>query len=446
MLVEFHVTNFRSIKETQVFSMVASGDRSLPQNTIESEALGKLRLNRSAVVYGANASGKSNLIAALEFVRDFVRNSTTLRTIRELREGDGETLIPVVPFLLDPATREEASEFELVFIQGGVRYQYGFQVDRRRVRSEWLIAYPYGQPQRWFERTLREDGTYEWSFRSKQFRGEKQRITEVTRADALYLSVGSNFQLEQLADIYTWFTHLSIYHPSDRLRLLRSLTAQRAYRDPSFHQRVRELLAHADVGIVDFKVEELSDEPYIQSYIQSSLFAEDDRRNPRRVRYEVTLAHQGAADEEPTFLPLDAESRGTQQLFEIARRWIDVLERGDVLVVDELDSSMHPLLVRSLVELFHDPQINRHGAQLIFNTHDVTLLDQALFRRDQIWFTEKDREGATHLYPLLEFSPRKEEALAKGYLQGRYGAIPFIEGLGDWLVADAQIDAVAYDE
>ncbi len=434
MLVEFRVTNFRSIKETQIVSMIASSDRSLPDNIIESEALGKLRLNRSAVMYGANASGKSNLIAAIAFVRDFVRNSTSLRGLRETRESDTETYIPIVPFMLDATMRETVSEFELIFIQRNIRYQYGFRADRRRLHSEWLIAYPFGQPQRWFERTLRDDGTYDWEFRSKYFRGEKQRIADVTRADALYLSVGANFKLEQLSDVYEWFMHLSIVRPLDRLGPRRSLTAQRAYRDVTFHQRIRDLLAHADVGIVDFKVEELSDEPYVQR----SFVTEEERPISRRIRYDVTLAHQGPNDQEPTFLPIEEESRGTQQLFEIARRWIDALDRGYVLIVDELDSSLHPLLARKLVELFHDPKLNRNNAQLIFNTHDVTLLDQALFRRDQIWFTEKDREGATHLYPLLEFSPRREEALAKGYLQGRYGAIPFIEGLGDWLAADVQ--------
>jgi uncharacterized protein len=441
MLVEFRVTNFRSIKETQILSMVAGSDRSLPENIIESEALGKLRLNRSAVVYGANASGKSNLIAALAFVRDFVLNSVATRVVREVRETDSAPVVPVIPFLLDPATREAASEFELIFIQRGVRYQYGFQADRRRIRSEWLIAYPNGQPQRWFERTLREDDTYDWAFRSKQFRGEKQLITDVTRPDALYLSVGTNFKLDQLAEVYEWFTHLNIVRPLERLRLSRSLTAQRAYRNPTFYQRVRDLLAHADVGIVDFKVEELVDE----IYQQGMLFTDEERPNQRRGRYEVTLAHQGSGDLAPTFLPIEEESRGTQQLFEIARRFIDALDRGEVLVVDELDSSMHPLLTRRLVELFHDPQINRQGAQLIFNTHDVTLLDQALFRRDQVWFMEKDREGATHFYSLLEFSPRKEDILAKGYLQGRYGAIPFIEGLGDWLGANAEIETSEHD-
>jgi uncharacterized protein len=437
MLIEFRVTNFRSFKETQVLSLVASSDTSLPENTIQSEALGKLRLNRSAVVYGANASGKSNLVAALQFVRRFVLTSVTTRSLREVRESYGENSIPVFSFLLNRETREAPSEFELVFIQQGVRYQYGFQVDQRRVHREWLIAYPFGQPQRWFERTLKEDGDYEWIFRSKQFRGEKQRITDVTRADALYLSVGATFKLEQLADVYNWFANLRITFPPDRLRVRSSITAQRAHRDQEFHKRVLNLLTHADVGIVGFTVEEIADE----SLVQRSLFSETDRPSPRRVRYEVTLAHQGSGHEEPALLPFEEESRGTQQLFEMAPRLIDVLDRGNVLIVDELDSSLHPVLTRKLVEMFHDPKVNCNGAQIIFNTHDVTLLDQSLFRRDQIWFAEKDREGATHLYSLLEFSPRKEEALAKGYLQGRYGAIPFIEGPGDWLNTHAETTA-----
>ncbi len=434
MLVEFRVTNFRSFKDTQVFSLVAGSDKTLPDNTIQNEALGKLRLNRSAVVYGANASGKSNLIAALQFVRRFVLNSVARRAVHEVREGESEAIIPVTPFLLDRATRDAPSEFEIIFIQQGVRYQYGFRVDRQRVHSEWLIAYPYGQPQRWFERTLQANGEYEWQFRSKQFRGEKQRITEVTRADALYLSVGSNFRLDQLAAVYSWFNHLQIYFPPPRLRSMISLTAQRAFRDPQFHQRVRELLVHADVGILNFVVTEVPDE----RGSQLPLFAEDDRPVSRRSRYEVSLAHQGSTEEESALLPLEEESRGTQQLFELAPRLIDVLDEGSVLIIDELDSSLHPVLTHKLVEMFHDPQINRRGAQLLFNTHDISLLDRTLFRRDQIWFVEKDRMGASQLYSLLEFSPRKEEALARGYLQGRYGAIPFIEGLGEWLSTDAE--------
>ncbi len=431
MLVEFCITNFRSIKEIQVFSMVASSDRTLATNTIESESLGKLRLNRSAVVYGANASGKSNLVAALEFVRNVVQGSGTRSIIHETREGYAADTIPITPFLLDPANRQEPSEFELIFIQKGVRYQYGFRIDRSRIHAEWLIAYPHGQPQRWFERTLRDDGTYEWSFRSKQFRGEKQLITEVTRSDALYLSVGPAFKLEQLTEVQDWFRNLRVYKPSNRPTRSYSYTAQRAYRDPIFHQRVRELLIHADVGIVDFTVEELPAESY-----SAQLLPDEEQPDTRHMRYEVTLAHQGTPAEKPVLLPFREESLGTQQFFEIARKWIDALDRGHVLVVDELDASLHPLLTRRLVELFHDPQINRKNAQLIFNTHDVTLLDKAVFRRDQIWFTEKDREGATHIYSLLEFSPRKEDSLSKGYLQGRYGAIPFIEDLGDWLTKD----------
>lgn len=442
MLIEFRVTNFRSFKDTQTFSLVASSDTSLPENTIQSEALGKLKLNRSAVVCGANASGKSNMVAALQFVQRFMLSAPTGRQLREQPEGYGDATIPVVPFLLDRETRTAPSEFELVFLQQGVRYQYGFQVDQRRVHREWLIAYPLGQPQRWFERTLQEEGTYEWIFRSKQFRGEKQLVTEVTRADALYLSVGAAFKLEQLAEVYSWFVNLRITFPLDRLRARSSITARRAYRDPAFHQRVLDLLTHADIGIVDFTVEEIADE----GFAQRLLFPENERPIPRRVRYEVTLAHQGAGQEDPAPLPFEEESRGTQQLFEMAPRLIDVLDRGNVLIVDELDSSLHPVLTRRLVEMFHSPQLNPNGAQLIFNTHDVSLLDRTLFRRDQIWFAEKDRQGATHLYSLLEFSPRKEEALAKHYLQGRYRAIPFIEGLGDWSNIHAESEAVEHKE
>lgn len=439
MLVELRVTNFRSFKDTQIFSLIAGSDRSLPENTMPSAAVGKLRLNRSAVVYGANASGKSNLIAALQFVRRFVSTSMNRRTVRETRKGESETLVPVVPFLLEQASRAAPSEFELVFVQNDVRYQYGFQVDRQRVHHEWLIAFPHGQPQRWFERTLKDDGTYEWLFRSKQFRGEKQLITDVTRADALYLSVGSNFRLDQLVDVARWFSRLRVYVPPIRLHSDKSITAARALRNPAFHQRVRELLMFADVGIVDFTVKEVVTE----SSYQLSFFPEEDHFVSQHWRYEVSLAHQGAPFEAPALLPLEEESRGTQQLFELAARLIDTLDEGNVLIIDELDSSLHPILTRKLVEMFHDPQINRNHAQLIFNTHDISLLDRNLFRRDQIWFTEKDRAGATRLYSLLEFSPRKEEALAKNYLQGRYGAIPFIEGFGEWWAADAESEANA---
>lgn len=442
MLVEFRVTNFRSFKDIQTLSLVASSDKSLPENTMQSEALGKLKLNRSAVVYGANASGKSNLVAALHFVQRFVLISPVRRQLRDQAGSYSDAPIPTTPFLLNRETRKAPSEFELIFIQNGVRYQYGFQVDPWQVHREWLIAYPFGQPQRWFERTLQEDNSYEWEFRSKQFRGEKQRIAEVTPADALYLSVGATFKLEQLAEVYKWFNNLRFTFPQDRLRVRSSITARRAYQDAKFRERVLSLLTDADVGIVNFDVEEIPDE----RFAQLTLFPENDLPMPRRVRYEVTFAHQGAKDEEAAFLRFEEESRGTQQLFELAPRLIDVLDHGNVLVVDELDSSLHPVLTRRLVEMFHSPRVNPKGAQLIFNTHDVSLLDRTLFRRDQIWFVEKDRQGATHLYSLLDFSPRKEEALAKGYLQGRYGAIPFIEGLGEWLNADAETTAIADKE
>ncbi len=428
MLIEFSVGNFRSFKDRQTFSMVASSDKVLLDQTMTSEALGKLRLNRSAVVYGANASGKSNLMAALAFVRSFVVDSYRRRPAR-LRERVDDTSIQVIPFLLDPDTAKKPSEFELVFIQNDVRYQYGFTADATRIHKEWLYAFPHGQPQRWFVRTLQDDGEYEYEFRSKAFRGEKQLITEVTRPDTLYLSSGVTFASEQLLPVYNWFQNLHFLKPFHRSRVsLGNDTAQRAFRDAEFHRKVRSLLIHADVGIVDFQVDE------IESQFVQPVFFPDDGGTPalKPLRYETSFVHEAAPNDRLVRLPLSEESQGTQQLYEMAYAWIEAVEQGQILVADELDASLHPLLTRRLVEMLQDPQINYSGAQLIFNTHDVTLLDQALFRRDQVWFTEKDREGATHLYPLLDFSPRKQEALDRGYMVGRYGAIPFIDRLEDW--------------
>ncbi len=423
MLIELRVTNFRSFRETQVFSMVASSDRKLLDQTVAPAGLARLRLNTCAVVFGANASGKSNLIEALALVRRLVLSFEEAGGWRLASLTDADTDKYFAPFLLDETARAQPSEFEVLFVHGGVRYQYGFRIDAQVVHAEWLIAYPTGQPQRWFERTRRADGGYDWEFRSRNFRGEKQRITEVTREDTLYMAVGPQFGLEQLLDLQRWFADLTITFPGP-LYHRNSRTSRRAAEDPAFLAQLTDLLRHADVGIVDVQIEEEG--------ARTRADGEEPRPSRAAPTYEVRFAHAAAAGQPPHWLPFRAESRGTRQLFEMAYAWLTIIERGGVLVADELDTSLHPLLTRRVVELFHDLQVNRHGAQLIFNTHDVTLLDRTLFRRDQIWFTEKDRAGATRLYPLLEFSPRNDEALERGYLGGRYGATPYVERLVAW--------------
>lgn len=183
--------------------------------------------------------------------------------------------------------------------------------------------------------------------------------------------------------------------------------------DEQYHPELRELLRFADLGISDYRLREIR-KPGMGSAGLLDIPGE-----------EVEILH-GATGQDAVAFPLTQESNGTRQILYLGQRILAVLERGGLLAVDELDASIHPLLVRAIIELFHNPGINRAGAQLIFNTHDTTLLDPTFFRRDQVWFTEKDVHGAAHLYALLEYSPRKGESLSKGYLQGRYGAIPFL--------------------
>ncbi len=407
MLIEFRVKNFKSFQTEQVLSMVASSDKSLPDNTSTTKALGGLKLLRSAVLYGANASGKSNLNAAVRFVQEFVKQSA---------QNTPDTEIPVQPFRLDKESSKSPSEFEVTFIHQDIRYQYGFSVDRQRVYEEWLIAYPKGKPQTWFERTAKPDTKkYDWYF-GPNLKGEKKRLEGLTRPNALFLSVAATFNHEQLSEVYRWFSAdlLVIDVDESSHEFFQQYTAKKAMKDRVFHTTVKHWLQFADLGIIDFSVEEK-----ISTHI------------------DIQMKHETKEGAGIPF-PMQDESLGTRRLFAIVGFWYTMLS-GGTLFVDELDASLHPILVEELVKMFHNSDVNGDNAQLIFNTHDVILLDASLFRRDQIWFVEKDKAGGSHLYPLLKFIPRKDEALAKGYLHGRYRAIPFLrEDLLEGLISNAE--------
>ena len=429
MLIEFNFKNYRSYRDHHTFSMVASADKDLLNNTIETNALGKIRLNRSAVIYGANASGKSNLIEAIGFVEEFIRTSA---------ERTPNWQIPVKGFVLDKSTRDKPSEFEVTFLCEDVRYEYGFIVDHKHVYEEWLIAYPKGSAQVWFERTVDSDSSEgNWYF-GRRLKGEKNRLVPLTRPNALFLSVSAQFNHEQLKPIYDWFVNkLMIVNLGDPPRLLEHMAVEYLSDNPDIKKDVRNLLRYADLGIIDFSIEETSlaikaasagtnlpnDLPEELTQFFAALENVGEKTNV--AQKSVQMYHQ--SDDHKIPISFDKESFGTRRLFALAPLILHSLKRGSVLFIDELDSSLHPLLVRALVQKFHDPKTNPGNAQLIFNTHDTTLLDQTLFRRDQIWFTEKSVDGATQLYSLLEYKPRKSEALSKGYLQGRYGAVPFLD-------------------
>lgn len=420
MLIEFRVKNFRSYKDEQVFSMVASADQELLENTIQVEGFANRRLLRSAVIYGPNASGKSNLMQAFAFMRSFVRTSD---------ERKPDSKIPVELFRLDSDCLGQPSEFEISFIQGGIRYQYGFSADASRVYDEWLFAYPQGASQKWFERQITEDlSKYDWYF-GPGLKGEKQRLVPLTRDNALFLSVAATFSHEQLVPVHQWFATkfkgITVNEMSD---FLESWTAKYIHENNERASFTRHLMRFADVGVEEVTIQA---HPYSEQDIPEEVLANMPEELKDRIlasnRLEVKLIHEGGQKRSFSFRD---ESLGTRRLFALSGPWNEAIKEGHILFIDELDASLHPVLVKELLLLFNKAMGDAAcSGQIIFNTHDVTLLDSTLFRRDQIWFTEKDKLGATHLYPLLDFSPRKKESLAKGYLQGRYGAIPFVEGI-----------------
>ncbi len=419
MLIEFRVENHCSLRDEQVLTMEAGrvGDGADPRPRQVSGYAGSLL--PVAVLYGANASGKSNVLAVLAFMRDAVVSSH-----RSWAPDEG---VPRDPFAWGPG-REEPSLFEVSFLLDDVRYQYGFVASDERFLEEWLHAWPNGKKQVWFER---EGDAFKFG---EHLKGENKLIEEITRSNALFLSAAAQHRHPQLTRVFSWFRSIEIENLWTRRHLLdvpaelhpprwfggdedARVRKPLASDSPARHllDAYRTLLRYADVGIVDIR------------FVESG--SKDSRQGARVVGVE--FKHHDEFD--GAWLPLEKQSRGTQALFRLALPILYVLDEGGILLVDELEASLHPALAQEIVRQFNDPAANPRNAQLICTTHDTNLLGTTLgeppLRRDQVWLTEKDDEGATVLYPLTDYKPRKAENIERGYLQGRYGAIPF---LGDF--------------
>jgi AAA15 family ATPase/GTPase len=419
MLLEFSVRNFRSFRDEQTLSLFAGpGDELRETHTMSIPGSDDERALRSAVIYGPNASGKTNLLLAVDAMRKIVVNSAS-----NLQRGDDISWIE--PFRFTEEARNSPTTFRVSFILDDVEHEYEFKATRTEILEEGLYSYPKGRRRRVYERTLdsnHSEGEFE---KSPHFAGQKEQIWQATRANALYLSTAAQLNNEDLSQVYDWFRNTLTYLTGRRMAADHpgSTHTARSCEDQETREEILTLLNAADVGIQNLYVEKESSEladailDWADS-LDSAVHIEEDIR--RTIRFQHT--DEGG---EEGLLKLEDESHGTQQLFSLAGPILDVLENGWVLLVDELDSSLHPKMVMEVVGLFNNPETNPYGAQLIFNTHDTTLLDQDLLRRDQIWLTEKFEQGETKLTPLLDFSPRKHtEALEKNYRQGRYGGIP----------------------
>lgn len=418
MLVQFSVKNFRSIRDEQTLSLVKGKGSELPENTFQPEAPATEELLRSCVIYGPNAAGKTSLISSLAVMRSFV--------VRSFNFEIGEDL-PVTPFRLDPEAATQPSEFEVIFVLDNVRYQYGFSATKKQIIEEWLLAYPNGRAQRWFDRIWNSSKKeYQWEF-GNNLTGEKQVWKESTKENSLFLSTAVQLNSEKLKPVHKWFNEKLKPILGD----LNHLFSASKCKDRTSRklENILNLIKAADLTIKDIKVEheELSKKHLpddLPDDIRSKLI--EELGNKKLFNLNVKTIHHDSSGNQIEF-DLDEESDGTKKLFAYAGPWLDVLENGYILLVDELHDNFHPKIVQFLVELFHRPEINKNGAQLIFTTHDTSILNQDVFRRDQIWFCEKDNVNSTILYPLTDFSPRKDrEDLEAGYLSGRYGALPYV--------------------
>ena len=416
MLLRFKTSNFRSIRNEQELSLIASPLQDAATGVSFPEGFdgGILKV---AAIYGANASGKTNVLRALHFMGAAVVTSQT--------RWKPQQRIPRQHFRLDESSSNEPTTMEADLFLDGSRYQYGFSMDSDRILEEWCYAFPRGRRQLWFSRTLQ-------TFRFGKHFAANRLIQEVTRENSLFLSAAAQNNHKQLLMLYTWFDDQLTVLTSNRQMLLPATLA--ACADSAKKGRIEHLLKAADLGLVGFDtVEEKHDEQVLRmmkAFFASAPDAPTDSGEAPDIpdrRTEIEFLHR-SGDAAPVRFRSGAESDGTKTYFALLGPIVDALETGGTLCVDELDASLHPLLALELVRIFNSDETNALGAQLIFNTHDTNLLDPATLRRDQIWFTEKDESGATHLYPLTDFKSRKDDNLRRGYLQGRYGAIPFLGG------------------
>ena len=419
MLIEFSVSNWRSVKESQTLSLVlAKGGELADSNGFTPTTSVTTTLLRSAAIYGPNASGKSNFLRGMSTMKKMVMDSA------KGQRGDSN---PVVPFMLDSATEKSPSEFEAIFIAEGVRYQYGFSATAEHICEEWLFAYPNGRAQKWLGRVWNaEKEIYDWE-KCKPLTGQKQLWQDSTRQNALFLSTAVQLNSKQLQPVYDWFkktlrmTSVSGWSPS--------FTASQC-KDSDQKEKVLAFLKAADFDIQNVNVESekmsakhLPDD--MPDELKTSLLTEMKDSEV----FDIKTVHQASEGRMVSF-DFEDESDGTKKFFAFAGPWLDTLKNGYVLVIDELHDNLHPKLVQFLVQLFHSSKTNPKNAQLVFTTHETSILNQEVFRRDQIWFCEKDSSQATRLFPLTDFSPRKgRENLEANYLAGRYGALPYLKSL-----------------
>ncbi|MCK5678510.1 MAG: ATP-binding protein [Flavobacteriaceae bacterium] len=416
MLVEFTVNNYKSIKNTMKFSMLTSSKDEgnyFPKRTYN--------LLRSSIIYGANASGKSNFLQAMAFMGRFVLNKYKI-----LQSVDR---LPHEPFKLCDETENSSSYFEIVFFINETKYRYGFEMDNKNIYSEWLFADEKGKESKLFFRDIEEkDYVNPNKFKEGHIFFDKKEEKIKVSSNQLFIWKCDQNDGEVSKSILQWFNQLNMIDGVDNRGYI-NYTMEKMENN-LFKNEIIKLVKTADIGIENIHVEEEDISLDILEKLSDSL--KNDLINNDAKSIKVHTNHNkydkdGEIIGNVTFELDKEESKGTRKFFAMSAPILDTLKNGKLLIIDELDASLHPILTQHLIKLFHDEDVNTKNAQLIFATHDTNLLNRNLFRRDQIWLTEKDKYGATDLYSLVELkNVRKKEDFEAQYIQGKYGAIPYL--------------------
>jgi AAA15 family ATPase/GTPase len=431
MLVSFRARNVRSFRDDVEFSLEATAmsEEGVPRHVPWRHGGNHpLRILPAVGIFGANASGKSNFLRVFDDMRRIVLTSFS---------GDRTRRLDSHPFRLDADYAEGESSYEIDLILNGVRYEYGFTLDTRRVISEYARHYTRGKAATIFNR--QELAVQH----GEKDRAKGRAVGEILRPNALYLSAAAAADHPGLQPLYEWFSsNLLLCEASSRESRWAYTTQLMA--TPDHREFVLAMLQAADLGITDARIREPEPETVDRIRRMFHVIEEEiEIEGVQSIKFDTTsflkiaLSHRGKSDN--VEFETAEESLGTLVWLGLVGPVLDALVAGTVLLVDELESSLHPALVKQLVRIFQNQRTNPNGAQLIFNSFEASLLgnsvDDRILGRDQVWFTEKLHDGSTRIYPLTDLGPRKAEAVTRRYLDGRYGATP--------IISDAEFDALA---
>jgi hypothetical protein len=413
MLIEFTVNNFRSFADKQVFSFATTADsRHAATHCLSTGLKAVRRLSKVGVIFGPNGSGKTNFIKAFAVMRDIVTRSTTF--------SDAQFAELFTPFGSAGASR--GTEFGIDLLLGNRRYRYEFAYNALGVIAERLLVYRTGKSQRWFERVWSEAGQRDsWAPFSQYLTGPRGMWRDATRRKSLFLTTACQLNSEELQPLYDWFENgVEIIFPSAPANLSSVATAIESV---ALKTRMLAFLHAADVRVDDIRV------PEVEAAAPGAFWAlpNSKLRAPSNSGVEFLHARGGTL----LWLRASEESAGVQRLAGLFGPLVAAIEHGKLLLIDEFDLSLHPLVARHLIQLLNDPTFSDRGAQLLLTSHNTTLMDVNVMRRDEIWLMSLTDRNASVLSAIcrMPVPPRKEEVIGKAYLRGRYGAVPEISPL-----------------